>query len=216
VLPKLRFVQFPWRWMSIVAVVFSFFLACAAARKRFAMVWVVVICLVLVGSAVTLAEIAWWDTEDIPTLQAGIAQDQGFDGTDEYDPQSDDHYSLPAKAPRVEVIHRVHEHGAVSETRVAITRWVADEKEIHVHSRVPIRLAVRLLNYPAWVVTVNGVLVAAEHPEGEVNQMIVPVPAGDSNVTIRFTRTLDRTIGGEISLLSVIGALMLLYWPGKK
>ena len=215
VLPKLRFVQFPWRWMSIVALAFSFFLAGAAARKRFAVAWVVVICVTLAGAGVTLAAIAWWDTEDIPTLQAGIAQDQGFDGTDEYDPQGDDHYSLPVKAPRVEVLHGVHEHGAVAETRVAIVRWKSDDREIHVHSRVPMRLAVRLLNYPAWLVTVNGVPVKTESSGGETNQMVVPVAAGDSVIAIRFGRTLDRTIGGEVSLLSLIGALLLWYWPAK-
>jgi len=216
VLPKLRFVQFPWRWMSIVALAFSVFLACAVARKRFAVAWVVVICVVLAGSGVTLAAIAWWDTEDIPTLQAGIAQDEGFDGTDEYDPLGDDHYSLPAKAPRVEVIHGVHEHGAVAETRVAIVRWKGDEKEIHVHARVPLRLAVRLLNYPAWLVTVNGMPVQAERSGGEINQMIVPVGPGDSIIAIKLGRTLDRTIGGEVSLLSLLGVLLLWYWPGRK
>ena len=216
VLPKLRFVQFPWRWMSILALVFSFFLACAAARKRFVPALVITICLVLAGSGVFLGMVTWWDTEDIPTLRTGIAQDQGFDGTDEYDPLGDDHYSLPAKAPRVEVLHNVHEHGAVSETRVAIVRWRADEREIHVHTRVPMRLAVRLLNYPAWIVMVNGAQVKPESSGGEINQMVVPLGAGDSIVGIRFTRTLDRTIGGEVSLLSVLGALMLLFWPAKK
>ena len=51
VLPKLRFVQFPWRWMSIVGVVFAFFLAAAVARSRFRWIWIACIAFILAGGA---------------------------------------------------------------------------------------------------------------------------------------------------------------------
>jgi hypothetical protein len=41
--------------------------------------------------------------------------------------------------------------------------------------------------------------------------MIVPLPDGQSRVTVRFTRTVDRTIGGILSLLSSLAAALLLW-----
>ena len=103
-LPKLKFVQFPWRWMSIVGVVFAFFLAAVAARSRFRWIWVICVGAVLIGGATFFVHSTWWDTDDITTLRAGVVAGSGFDGVDEYDPKGDDHYNLAAKAPQVQVL----------------------------------------------------------------------------------------------------------------
>lgn len=214
ILPKLRFIQFPWRFMSILALPFSFYLAAASVRRKSRWVWIGTTVLLLAGTGVFLGWQAWWDTEDIPTLQAGIARGEGFDGTDEYDPIGDDHTNLPVKAPVVEIIHPVHEHGAISQGRVGVTRWTAEDKELQVTTRIPLQIALRLLNYPAWRVEVNGKVVQPERAD-DFNQMIVPVPAGTSRVTVRFVRTPDRTLGWIISGIS--GAIVLgLFFVGRK
>jgi hypothetical protein len=76
---------------------------------------------------------------------------------------------------------------------------------LNVDASGPVRAAVRLLNYPAWRVRVNGVAVESESDE-DSGQMIVPLPAGKSRVEIRFVRTPDRTLGGA---LTCIGASLL-------
>ena len=73
----------------------------------------------------------------------------------------------------------------------------------------PARVALRLLNYPAWRVIVNGRDVMPERPD-DVNQMLIPVEAGKSEIDVRFARTTDRTAGLAISMFSLIACLSLL------
>jgi hypothetical protein len=92
---------------------------------------------------------------------------------------------------------------------IRVERWSPEDKKVSVSSREPFFLGLRLLNYPAWRAEVNG---AAVTPRGgdDYNQMIVPVPAGESHVRVWFARTLDRTLGGGLSLFSALAAVGLL------
>ncbi len=220
-LPKLRFVQFPWRWMSILTVPFIYFLAAAFARRRFRWFAFIAAAAFLSGTAIFLVHHTWWDQEEFSTLRASIASGEGFDGTDEYDPIGDDHYNLPAKAPRVQVIPQNEDAEvepattAASPSRIVIERWLAEEKFIRVESMRPTRLALRLLNYPAWQVQVNGSRIQPESAE-DSGQMVILVPAGQSRIDIRFTRTPDRTAGIAISIASLFAALFLLWWGSRE
>jgi hypothetical protein len=213
ILPKLRFVQFPWRWMSILAVPFAYFVA-AAARGRFRWVWVAGVATALMGTGVFLVRQTWWDADDIPAIRAAIAQGEGYDGTDEYDPLGDDHYNLPAKAPRLCVLPLADAPAGRAEPKVYFDRWTAEERDIQVSSAEALRLAVRLVNYPAWRAEVNGRVVTPE-PAGDSGQMILDIPAGESRVTVRFLRTPDRTLGGMLSLLGLFAVLLLLLLPAR-
>jgi hypothetical protein len=205
-LPKLRFVQFPWRWMGILAVPYAYFLAKTATRRRVGWIWGFVTLAVSGGTGTFLVQQAWWDSEDIPALRAAITKDQGFEGTDEYDPVGDDHYSLPEKAPRVKILPAEESALTAPTADVRIVRWTAEEKELRVTTREPMRLALRLLAYPTWRVEVDGKVVAPQHPEA-TDQMILRIAPGTQRVTLKFVRTPDRTLG---IVLSVVGLLTLL------
>ncbi|MGB9463507.1 MAG: hypothetical protein WBR10_00200 [Candidatus Acidiferrum sp.] len=209
VLPKLRFVQFPWRWMSLLSVVFAVFLGSAMGRRRWGWICAVVTFALISATGVVLVKRGWWDTQDIPALREAIAQGEGFDGTDEYDPAGDDHTNIPAKSPEAVVVDTDFIPGPNSIPKIHVDRWTPEEKEVSVNSREPFFLGLRLLNYPAWRVEVNGSMVT---PQGgdDFNQMIMPLPAGESHVRVRFTRTWDRTLGGGLSLASALTALGLL------
>jgi hypothetical protein len=218
-LPKLRFVQFPWRWMSILTLPFLYFLTSAVlSHRRSRWLWGVAVGGLVVGTAVFLVEHTWWDDEDVTTLRAAMASGEGFDGADEYDPIGDDHYNLPKDAARVRLLPPDPVVAAPSssgtQVKVSYERWTAEVRQISINSSKPVRLELRLLDYPAWHVQVNGSPVTPEHAEDSA-QIIVPVAAGESVITARFTRTFDRTIGALISWATVV-FLLILYTTSRK
>jgi hypothetical protein len=209
-LPKLRFVQFPWRWMCLVAVCYAFFMACSFGRGARAWVLIVATAMCCVGTAAVLVQNGWWDTEDLPTLKAAIEKQAGYDGTDEYDPAGDDHYDIAASAPPFQILLDEAQQRKLPDTRVVVRRWNAENKELTVKSNEEVRIALRLLVYPAWRVEVNGMAVAPQRAE-EVAQMILPLRAGTSQIRVYFARTVERTIGAVISMagLTVLTFLFL-------
>jgi hypothetical protein len=218
-LPKLRFVQFPWRWMSILTVPLVYFLAAAFARQRFRWLVFIAAAALLISTGIFLVHHTWWDDEEFSTLRAAIASGEGFDGTDEYDPVGDDHYNLPAKAPRVQIVPLSEDTEsptvtpAASQPQVVIERWTPEDKAVRVESPGPAQLALRLLNYPAWQVKVNGFRIQPESAE-DTGQIIISIPAGQARVAVRFTRTPDRTTGIAISFTSLLTAFFL-FWRGS-
>jgi hypothetical protein len=214
-LPELRFLQFPWRWMAVLAVAYAYFLAAAMARGRLRWMWVALAILVTGGTKAYLVQKAWWDSEDIPVLREGIANDQGFEGTDEYDPLGDDHTNLPAKGPRVQILPADDSGGSAPNAAFRIERWTAEEKSLLVSSHEPLRVALRLLDYPAWRVEVNHKAVTPERAEGS-GQIVLVLGAGTERITAKFVRTPDRKVGMAISVMAVLVLLALLNAGGVR
>ena len=211
ILPKLRFVQFPWRWMSILAIPFACFAAATIAKKtalahRAAVI--AALAAILVITATLMVRHTWWDAEDIPVLLEAIENDQGFEGVDEYDPVNDDHSNLPEKSPRFKLLRASGTLAAVPQARVHVEHWSAEKKEMRVTTREPLRLSLRLLNYPAWRVEVNDTAIIPQQA-GETSEIVVPLATGTSHVVVQFTRTRDRTIGGAITIVSILITILL-------
>jgi hypothetical protein len=213
VLPKLRFVQFPWRWISILALVATVFLA-LAIEKRLARLWIAGLVLVTVPLAYFLALNTWWDEDEMSIQRDAITSGRGFDGTDEYDPAGDDHLDLPVDAPLAKALPFDSADGRIPQAEITIRRWTTESKQLHVNARSEARIALRVLNYPAWRVDVNGHPVEPGRMD-DSNQMVVPVATGSSEIRVRFVRTPDRTIGNAISAVSGL-LLAFLFWRGRQ
>jgi uncharacterized membrane protein len=212
-LPKLRFVQFPWRWISILALLATCFLAMAIEKRR-GWLWFAVVLVLTLPLAHFLVVNTWWDRDEMPMQRDAITSGHGFDGTDEYDPLGDDHLDLPVDAPLARALPAAPADTSTPVRELRIARWTAEDKQVHVEAESDARIALRVLNYPAWRVQLNGRPVEPERLD-DVNQMVIPVKAGASDIRIQFTRTPDRSIGNAISELSAL-VLLCLFWPARK
>ncbi len=198
-LPKLRFVQFPWRWLVPLGVAFAFFAAAAVRHARLRWLWIALLPLLLVGTGAYIMQQAWWDSEGIRVLHKAIYGNQGYEGSDEYNALDRDHEDLPVKAPRVGIVRDSGIAPPDSSAGVAIERWRGQEKVFTVESREPVVVALRLLDYPAWRVTVNGGEVQTQS-NANTGQMRIALPAGASHVRVGFHRTNDIRAGDLLSL----------------
>jgi len=221
-LPKLAFTQFPWRWLEPLAVVFAFFIAAAIGLLRERWVTALVLAVVFAAIAATgclIAKDTWWDDGDVPLLAGEIAAGHGYEGTDEYAPVGSDRYQLPEATPDADEIPDVPPTPLVSEidpsskkiadlshAQIAIEQWTSERKQFSESAATPVTLALRLVNYPAWEITVDGRKVQPGSA-AMTAEMLLPLPSGSHRVEVRFRRTWDRLAGDAISVLSAIGLI---------
>jgi 6-pyruvoyl-tetrahydropterin synthase related domain len=198
-LPKMKFMQFPWRWLLCLSMICSLLIA-IGVRRWWTRAAICLAMLLVVGTAWRRIQSPWWDTAgDLREMQDNVVTGAGYEGTDEYTPVG----AEPAAIDKVarNVIVDGGEHASIR-----VLQWNARSKVFVAELSGPSRLALRLFNYPAWQVMVNGHAVQTAAREN-TGQMLIPVRAGVNRVQIRFVQTWDRTAGAWISLC---GLLILL------
>lgn len=195
ILPKLEFMQFPWRWLLCLSMIFSVLVTVGLRRWwwRAAVCGISILVIVMVWHRV---QTPWWDTaDDLREMQDNMETGAGYEGVDEYTPSGAEPGAIDKDARNVTVDGQAH-------AAIHVQRWDAESRMFTAEMSAPDRLVLRLLSYPAWRVEVNGnVVETAAGPE--TGQMLVPVAAGANRVQISFIRTWDRVAGGWISLIAV-------------
>jgi hypothetical protein len=202
-LPKLQFMQFPWRWLLCLSMVFPLAVT-IGLRQWWARLMVCGVMLLVLITAWSRVQAPWWDTTaDLHEMQDNMAANTGYEGTDEYTPEGADAAAIDQDARRVTVDGAAH-------AAIHVALWNAESKLFTAEMSAPANVAVRLFNYPAWQVDVNGrqVLVASREGSG---QMLVPLEAGANRVQITFVRTWDRKMGVWISILSALAMICWLF-----
>ena len=232
-LPKLRFLQFPWRWLVVLEAPMAIFFASAVwPARRWRRVAVAALCAMFFLAATVAAGKLFFqicDEEDnVIAMTQVYSAGSGFQGTDEYAPPGADDSilaeGLPANCltddPTIELGARESDGDADS-----VPVWQAAQGSCEAtfassgsqpeHLRIAAFaphagfLILRLHSYPAWLVKVNGQPVT-DLPRREDGLMAVPVPQGSVNLTVDWTTTQDVLAGRWISALALL--MLAVLW----
>jgi hypothetical protein len=225
-LPKLQFLQFPWRWLTVLGTPFAIFLALATplgsrrARCWSALVWAVI--LIAFAAVSTLTFVQYCDDEDQISNQLSVFQDgTGVDGTDEYAALGTDNTLVASGLPDGCLVDDAlqdlgegdsntapvwaAEQGSCNVTYTA-QLWQNEHKRLQFNSDQDGFVILRLRHYPAWLITVNGRALTQLPAQREDGLVVVPIKEGASTIDIRWATTQDVLWGRWVSL----GALLLL------
>jgi hypothetical protein len=203
-LPQLRFVQLPWRWLLCLNVAFSLLVAMGMRRSRSR---AAVSALMLAGLLVVWNKVQapWWDkAADIAEMVEDMREARGYEGVDEYVPRDADPSLVKPETPEVAATDG-------NPDAVRIENWSAQNRKFEVNEGRETEVVVRLFNYPAWRVEVNGRQVIPE-TQPDTGQMLIPVEAGKNKIEIVFGRTRDRTAGFVLSALTGLVVVGLALW----
>ena len=206
-LPELLFLQFPWRLLAILAAVLCVAIAIALASLKIKATPAIILALAI---AATLTAIAYrlfqqpCDTTD--TVAASLAlfrSNAGTDPTDEYTPVTADNDSLAPNNPPYWL--------ALNPDAKAPSNSTPGPAPTHLTIATPIpqTLILNLRDYPAWRITRNGEPVAAREQRDD-GLIAIPLPTGQSQIAIKESQPLDRTVGDILSVIAIILLLFLL------
>jgi len=212
-MPDLQFLQFPWRWLLVVSLAYAVFVVTAVPefRGRAALFALLFAGLIAVCNR-ALQPVC--DPEDTPFMISNVFHTgYGYMGTDEYVPAGGDNYEIKPDFPEYR-LRSVDGGTTPSDARVVQFHGSIYRKQLVVDSPQPVAIVLRLMNYPAWRVTVNGAQVTPQS-EDPTGRMVIALPAGRSEVEVRFVRTVDRWIGDAMSL-SAITVLVGFWYGGRK
>ncbi|MGB6974308.1 MAG: hypothetical protein WBD67_06465 [Terracidiphilus sp.] len=238
-LPKLKYLQFPWRWL--IALVAPMALFCAAAlwpanlrrrSLRFASL-AVLACYFAAGLA--LASHTFYqvcdDQDAVAPMLASYHEGDGFDGDQEYAPlgtkttlvaeglpfacfNSNPTVPLGVYSTDDEMIEWApDQHTCLATFPAAPNAHSAEHLRLNATLPQPGYLILRLRRFPAWRIRVNGQAPASLPPRTD-GLLAVPVSAGPVRLAVDWTTTLDVLLGRGLTALSLI--LLAALWAFER
>ena len=232
--PELKFLQFPWRWMMVLGLVFAALAGLAlrgeAATRRAIAVRAVVMLLLAGGMAVLSSMLFWQPCDEEDNVQAQIVtfHEAGFEGSDEYTPQGADNGEIQQGLPQVRLLITPNAEGTSEGNNpqwtadptqeisagVTVDRWNPEHKSVTIVSEQPGYAVLRLMDYPAWRVTRNDAEVRDRVRRAD-GLMAIPIEAGTNRIDVQWRITNDQWAGIGLSLLA-LAATLACSWKGRR
>jgi len=226
-LPRLRFLQYPWRWVLVVEAPMAIFFAAAVWPSRTTRRW-------LRGAVAALCALAFLTTtffaartflrvckegDTVADLLEMYSAGGGLEGTDEYEPPDSDHWKIAIGLPDACLTADSDTTLGVAGPDESIPAWRPEQGSCEATATTQLRqpehmrlavvthrsgyLILRLVSYPAWRITVNGQPSAplATRDDGLI---AVPVPQGPVEVAVDWSTTPDVVAGRSVSGLALV------------
>jgi len=210
-LPKLGFLQYPWRWLMPLDFTLAFFVAAASSRIR--VIWLPIIILGLVPMAAVIVRDTHWDSETVPFLAREIRSGRGYRGIQGFAPLNTQVGQRYEDCPLIKPFDPADDSS--EHLQLNIQEWTPERKIFSAETGAPVNLVLHLLNYPAWEVRVDE-QTSPSHSHPVTGQLLIPLAKGIHHVEVRFRRTWDRTVGGFISLVSALGILVATLYTRRR
>ncbi len=224
-LPDLRFLQFPWRWLLILEAPMAIFLVAAfwprTNAKRIRIVAVAVCSAIFVcltaGTSKYLYQ-ACYVEDAVPSMLDSLQARKGYNGTYEYEPIGADIERIPMNLPQACLVSNPHlvlgsnnadgelvwdaSQGSCEATFAAAQN--SGPEHLRISGAAPHSgfLILRQLTYPAWQIKLNGQPVPLNLTRDD-GLTTVPVPLGPFELTAEWTTTSDVVLARWLSGLSV-------------
>lgn len=224
-LPKLAFLQFPWRLLSLLGVIFGLAVALLAANFRLTLRAASVVAVVFTLAMSFVAQHVYrqgCDSDDLPATRfALLASHHGMQPTDEYTPRTADNDALRTTDPAYWLAGDANAPapgtqpypGAAdpnfdpSDLDDAQTVAANAPLDLALHLDRPRDLILNLRDDPSWEVTRTAPgLAQPVHPAHlgrDDGLLAIALPAGDSTVKVRWRRTPDDDAGLGLSAIGL-------------
>jgi hypothetical protein len=207
-LPELRFLQFPWRLLAILAPTLSLTVALALSHINLKPLPTTLLSIAIAASLSYSAYAAFHqpcDPED--TVAARLAHfrsaNPAAEPTDEYTPITADNDALALTNPPYWLADTAEASAPKSTTPgpapVHLTLNTAASEV----------LILNLRDYPSWSITRNGTPIHTRLNR-EDGLIALPIPAGPSSIAITSTVTVDQILGYLITAIAIFSLIALV------